>query len=896
MVLGIQLIIFLSLAVVLAITFVALLCDFLKGNNEQLQQRNIELRVRQDERDRLGLSQPLAWLQGLAALARQPQAAEAFASSFGTDAPAQPAPPRPQPAPAARAAEPPVQESPAPTVETDIAVPAGESEVPASMTARKRYDDMKATTRATSWASKEELEQLAGRAARIRARHEASQQEAPKPPATPEPVIADQPPVQTVPAGALPFLATSASRLAEVKPIRETAPPAAAPEPELESEEIAFSEESEWEFSVEGHEVPESAATEPPSFDSVDLPEPSGRDLPEMDAAADLAPAMQSEPAKEQTAEDNPAWRFTPTDPPDAAGVAVSQPQSEPEPLIADLAPVQGESAGLDGQEIGPDPMVQSPVVQSEHGPNQEAGQPASLDVEDPHFAPALFEEESLEAEAFATEALEPESIVEIDEPADLEPEPVSQSIGEESAPARSSLPDLATSQIIARGTVDTDTLSPGLDFRKRPEPARPEQPELVSLISDLVDTETPVSAAPPDRHKLAGTEASPESRRDATEEDGSFQDIASEILSAYPSPAPAEAPAAGQAGTDPSAAPPPIPDLAGGGAREIPDAGEFHFDLDEELNRAAAEAAARADQDSGSEWSWSPSEPDPAATEPSFFEAANFDLSFDRESREPSRAAEGEPSVLRRDAAQDQRDAASNQMDVAALLASAGSASFDRGNVPVPPDFGASQQFESSPQGWLDEETQPAASSRDPRDRQDLEMRAVDIGEPEPPAVHVPAGLHPAEALGQLIESQHEFRGVAVAVGINDYDNLKDKLAASASSDSLAALNRMIASMLGPQDFAARFTDDEFILLYPGESGSAAQRRLFQVSEKLWDFQLRSLGSLSIMFSWGGLEVNGETFADSVTAARERMYQTRRSRKNSQLELGITRRRVVNG
>jgi hypothetical protein len=44
--------IFVSLLVVLGAAFVALVCDFLKGNNEQLREANIELRVRQEERER----------------------------------------------------------------------------------------------------------------------------------------------------------------------------------------------------------------------------------------------------------------------------------------------------------------------------------------------------------------------------------------------------------------------------------------------------------------------------------------------------------------------------------------------------------------------------------------------------------------------------------------------------------------------------------------------------------------------------------------------------------------------------------------------------------------------------------------------------------------------------
>ena len=41
--------IFLSLIVVLSAAFVALVCDYLRGNNQQLREHNLELRVRKDE-------------------------------------------------------------------------------------------------------------------------------------------------------------------------------------------------------------------------------------------------------------------------------------------------------------------------------------------------------------------------------------------------------------------------------------------------------------------------------------------------------------------------------------------------------------------------------------------------------------------------------------------------------------------------------------------------------------------------------------------------------------------------------------------------------------------------------------------------------------------------------
>lgn len=59
---ALELQIFVSLVVVLGSAFVALICDYLKGNNEQLRERNIELRVRTEERERFAILNPSAWL------------------------------------------------------------------------------------------------------------------------------------------------------------------------------------------------------------------------------------------------------------------------------------------------------------------------------------------------------------------------------------------------------------------------------------------------------------------------------------------------------------------------------------------------------------------------------------------------------------------------------------------------------------------------------------------------------------------------------------------------------------------------------------------------------------------------------------------------------------------
>jgi GGDEF domain-containing protein len=175
------------------------------------------------------------------------------------------------------------------------------------------------------------------------------------------------------------------------------------------------------------------------------------------------------------------------------------------------------------------------------------------------------------------------------------------------------------------------------------------------------------------------------------------------------------------------------------------------------------------------------------------------------------------------------------------------------------------------------------------------LASRVVEPPAPSADTARLPTGLQEASVLRRLMETVPSFSGVVVAIGINDFASLKEKLSTNTGSDSMAALNRMIQSMLRPQDFACLYVEDEYILVYPDESGASAQRRLFQVSEKLWDFQLRSLGHLSVMFSWGGLEVQGESLQDAVSSARDRMYQTRRTRKPNSADTGV-RKRVANG
>lgn len=142
----------------------------------------------------------------------------------------------------------------------------------------------------------------------------------------------------------------------------------------------------------------------------------------------------------------------------------------------------------------------------------------------------------------------------------------------------------------------------------------------------------------------------------------------------------------------------------------------------------------------------------------------------------------------------------------------------------------------------------------------------------PQVSDILLPAGFQDGFVLNKLVQSHQPVSGLVVSIGVS---------AASKSDGKLpAAVHELVQSLIGPHDFAAQSSDDEFLLIYPQERGASAQRRLSQIAQQLWDFQLRSLGSFQILFSWGGLEVSSESIDEAIASASERMQETRRGRK----------------
>jgi hypothetical protein len=151
----------------------------------------------------------------------------------------------------------------------------------------------------------------------------------------------------------------------------------------------------------------------------------------------------------------------------------------------------------------------------------------------------------------------------------------------------------------------------------------------------------------------------------------------------------------------------------------------------------------------------------------------------------------------------------------------------------------------------------------------------------PTSPASSAPAKLH-GRTLQQpefeaLLASKEPFTGLAVSIGINDSDSGKWH-----SQDFMHSVATFITGLLKDEDFCCRTAFDEFVLVCPGEESAQTNRRLNEISERLWDYQLRGIGVCSILFSWGGLQVKDRPLAEAVAPATDRMRETKRNRNSA--------------
>jgi GGDEF domain-containing protein len=141
-----------------------------------------------------------------------------------------------------------------------------------------------------------------------------------------------------------------------------------------------------------------------------------------------------------------------------------------------------------------------------------------------------------------------------------------------------------------------------------------------------------------------------------------------------------------------------------------------------------------------------------------------------------------------------------------------------------------------------------------------------------------------PLEVLFQISKP---FTGLVVLI-----DLVRTHRRSSHDEGLLQLVTACVAGQLGENEFGCRTTDGEFVMICPGQQGAAAQRRLNQVSESLWEFQQRH--GTSLLFSWGGAGAPEKPLSEAMAAAVNRMNQINRNRKINSMESVKNHRKVV--
>ena len=140
-------------------------------------------------------------------------------------------------------------------------------------------------------------------------------------------------------------------------------------------------------------------------------------------------------------------------------------------------------------------------------------------------------------------------------------------------------------------------------------------------------------------------------------------------------------------------------------------------------------------------------------------------------------------------------------------------------------------------------------------------------------PELAVPAGHFEAQGLKDLLAARGVFRGLVVSIKVVANGDLAPRECPELAR-LLNSVGRTVSLLRRAEDFSCRSAEDEFVLIYPRETGPQAQRLIGRVKERLYDLQLRSLGAFSARFIWGAAESAPDAkLADLLSTARAQAH-----------------------
>jgi GGDEF domain-containing protein len=157
-----------------------------------------------------------------------------------------------------------------------------------------------------------------------------------------------------------------------------------------------------------------------------------------------------------------------------------------------------------------------------------------------------------------------------------------------------------------------------------------------------------------------------------------------------------------------------------------------------------------------------------------------------------------------------------------------------------------------------------------------------------------LPAGLQTAEVYSRATRRAEPFTGAVMVIAINDYAKTVQQHGEATVQPILDDVLRFISEVAGAQAFLCRSSDDELVLLWPKERLPEPRQVFHAITEKLWDYQLRTLGGVTVIFGWGFHEAEAGSLLSAVGAAREQMTDNRRNRRTTMTGVGRFRRLMV--
>ncbi len=147
--------------------------------------------------------------------------------------------------------------------------------------------------------------------------------------------------------------------------------------------------------------------------------------------------------------------------------------------------------------------------------------------------------------------------------------------------------------------------------------------------------------------------------------------------------------------------------------------------------------------------------------------------------------------------------------------------------------------------------------------------------------------GLQSRSAMSAWMEEQRDFPGIVVVCDMDDFKLLNDKFGHLVGDEILHGVGSLIRRSIREEDLAFRWGGDEFVIFFRTTEQQLVEARMNGIQEHLLNFRIRQHGTMPVHFSWGLAVAEGHPIRESLDAADHLMYETKRTRRQSQFPAG---------